>query len=226
KDSDYDVRFLYVHRRDRYLSLRELRDVIEPPVEGDLDYSGWDLRKALMLFRKSNPPLLEWLGSPIVYIDRDGLADRLRKLLEESFSPQRCMHHYLHMAQGNFREYLKGDIVRLKKYLYVLRPLLACLWIERHGTMPPTEFRQALDDASLPPPARDAIDALLLRKMGGTELDTGPRIPVLNEFFEELMTRFEAIAQGFPSPQIDFDPLDSLFREMLDQVPQNDASDA
>lgn len=214
KDSDFDVRFIYVHPRDRYLSLRELRDVIEPPVDGLLDFSGWDLRKALSLFRKSNPPLLEWLGSPIVYVDRDGLAERLRTLLAESFSPQRCMYHYLHMAQGNFREYLKGDVVRLKKYLYVLRPLLACLWIERHGTMPPTEFRRTLDAADLPKPVREAVDDLLIRKMAGPELDDGPRIPALNELIEGMMARFEAVTRELPSPQVDFEPLDALFLDM------------
>src|SRR5580698_9021306 len=67
RDSDYDVRFLYVHRRDWYLSVEARRDVIELPIAEDLDVSGWDLRKALRLLRKSNPPLLEWLKSPVVY---------------------------------------------------------------------------------------------------------------------------------------------------------------
>ncbi|MCE9610243.1 MAG: nucleotidyltransferase domain-containing protein [Chthoniobacter sp.] len=67
RDSDYDVRFLYVHRRDWYLSVEDRRDVIEQPIADDLDVSGWELRKALRLLRKSNPPLLEWLKSPVVY---------------------------------------------------------------------------------------------------------------------------------------------------------------
>ena len=61
RDSDYDVRFLYVHRRDWYLSVEDRRDVIEQPIANDLDMSGWELRKALRLLRKSNPPLHEWL---------------------------------------------------------------------------------------------------------------------------------------------------------------------
>ena len=66
-DSDYDVRFVYVRPRDWYLSidLDRRRDVIELPIEDELDVNGWDLPKAPRLFRNSNPPLLEWLGSPI-----------------------------------------------------------------------------------------------------------------------------------------------------------------
>jgi hypothetical protein len=67
QDSDYDVRFLYVHRREWYLSIESRRDVIEEPLCDELDVSGWELRKALRLLRKSNPPLLEWMKSPMVY---------------------------------------------------------------------------------------------------------------------------------------------------------------
>ena len=42
RDSDYDVRFLYVHRRDWYLSVEDRRDVIEQPIADDLDVSGWN----------------------------------------------------------------------------------------------------------------------------------------------------------------------------------------
>src|ERR1043166_5445755 len=117
-DSDYDVRFLYVRPRDWYLSIdvETKRDTIEKPITDDLDVSGWDLRKALKLFRKSNPPLLEWLQSPIVYLERFSTAVRLRELTKEYFSPKSCLHHYLHMAEGNFRQYLQTEIVRLKKY--------------------------------------------------------------------------------------------------------------
>jgi len=66
-DSDYDVRFIYVNRLPWYLTVEQHRDVIEQPISGDLDVNGWDLRKTLQLLRQSNPTLLEWLRSPIVY---------------------------------------------------------------------------------------------------------------------------------------------------------------
>ena len=71
QDSDYDVRFIYLHPQDWYLSIEveRKRDVIELPISDDLDITGWDLRKALQLFKKTNPPLLEWLGSPIIYAE-------------------------------------------------------------------------------------------------------------------------------------------------------------
>lgn len=215
RNSDYDVRFIYIHQPDWYLSIREKRDVIEIPINDELDINGWDIRKALGLFTKSNPPLLEWLGSPIVYLDNFQFADRLRSLLQDSFLPQRCMHHYLHMAQGNYREYLKGEMVRLKKYLYVLRPILACLWLEKYGTMPPTEFNRLRQDASLSITLDNAIEELLQKKMAGEELDVAPQIPVLNEFIEQQLDHFSLVAGKRPTQVVDYDLLDALFREML-----------
>ena len=100
-DSDYDVRFLYLRPVDWYLSIDEKRDVIECPINAGLDINGWDLKKALLLLRKSNPPLLEWLGSPIVYLERYGIATKMREFAQAYYSPSACLYHYLHMARGN-----------------------------------------------------------------------------------------------------------------------------
>ncbi len=69
-DSDYDVRFIYVHQKEWYLSIHEGRDVVEMPVNKELDISGWDLRKTLRLLNKHNAVLFEWIQSPIVYSRR------------------------------------------------------------------------------------------------------------------------------------------------------------
>jgi uncharacterized protein len=103
-DSDYDIRFVYVHPMEWYLSIQEKRDVLEFPICDNLDFNGWDIRKALRLFHKSNPPLLEWLGSPIVYQEKGDFANRLRELSKSYYSPTSCIYHYLHMAQGNYNE--------------------------------------------------------------------------------------------------------------------------
>jgi len=146
RDSDYNVRFLYVHRRDWYLSVEDRRDVIEQPIADDLDVSGWELRKALRLLRKSNPPLLEWLKSPVVYRHDPVFAAEFGALATEFYSPRRCFAHYLHMAFGNWRDYLRGsEEVSLKKYLYVFRPLLACRWIERQLGQVPMLFAQLVE---------------------------------------------------------------------------------
>ena len=190
-DSDYDVRFIYAHPRDWYLriDLEYQRDVIECPIEDDLDINGWDLRKALQLMRKSNPPLFEWLHSPMVYRAQPGFQEAMQTLTPACYSFPACAWHYLHMARGNNRVYLQGDQVRLKKYLYVLRPLLAVQWLESGRGIVPMLFRTLVDTLIAPGPLRDAIDQLLIWKQGGDELAWGPRIPVLNDWISVELAR-------------------------------------
>ena len=80
RDSDWDVRYIYVHRLEWYLRIEDEKDSREEILPNDIDLAGWELRKALRLFRKSNPPLMEWLNSPIVYLQNFSTADRLREL--------------------------------------------------------------------------------------------------------------------------------------------------
>ena len=217
-DSDWDVRFIYARHADWYLSVQRRRDVLEYTPSNGLDVTGWDLRKALGLFAKSNPPLLEWLRSPIVYREAFSTVQRLRELSSQYFSPRACMHHYLHMAAGNYREYLQGDPVRVKKYFYVLRPVLACRWIEAHGTMPPMEFELLASD-QLPSALRATVRALHERKCAGDELASGPRIPAINDFLDSEIARLSAGPAGLSKPAApNWDTLDGLFRACLTEI--------
>jgi len=146
-DSDYDVRFLYVHKEDRYLTfdVENQRDVIEYPIVDEIDCGGWDIRKALYLLTRTNGALLEWLNSPIKYIESGDFACSLRKIAPQHINSIALCYHYSHMARGNAREYIFKDQVRLKKYFYVLRPLLAIRYIEAGLGVPPVEFEKLVD---------------------------------------------------------------------------------
>lgn len=216
-DSDFDVRFIYIRPQDWYLSIdvESRRDVIERPVDGVWDVNGWDLRKALRLLRKSNPPLLEWLDSPIVYRAHPELAAGLRKLASGYYSPSACRYHYLHMARVNFRGYLQGELVRTKKYFYVLRPLLAMRWIEQSEEMVPMRFDHLLDATVDDRRLRRAIDTLLEEKKAGVELDSGPRIPEISGFIEAELARHEASGVVRRKPATDLESLNDFFRRAL-----------
>lgn len=224
KDSDYDVRFIYVHKPEYYLSIDPVgvgkkRDVIELPINNLLDVTGWELTKALKLFRKSNPPLLEWLRSGIVYYQAFSTTDRIKELSATIFSPTSCLYHYLNMANTNFREYLKADMVRIKKYFYVLRPVLAARWIEAFHEFPPIEFQTLLEKVVPDGELKKEINVLLERKLRGDELDMEPRINLINSFLEQELKRLLEYAQKVskeiedPTPQLDI-----LFRNTLNEV--------
>lgn len=223
-DSDYDVRFLYLRPSDWYLSIdvEEKRDVIERPISDALDISGWDLRKALKLLRKSNPPLLEWLNSPIVYKEepaRDNhsqsITRKLRDAVAEFYSPRSSHYHYLNMAEGNYREYLKGDVVWIKKYFYVLRPLLAIRWIESDPHPVPMEFEKLVESCVDSPELKQAITDLLTRKRAGQELDRQPRIEPISDFIESELERLKNKSEIAERTKPDLEKLNVLFRGAL-----------
>ena len=185
-DSDYDVRFIYARKKEAYLRLEEARDVIELPINDELDINGWDLQKTLRLLYRSNPTLFEWFSSPIVYLETP-FADEFRSLMLGYFSTKKSLYHYISMAEGNYREYLKGDMVKAKKYFYVLRPILACRWIMEKMTPPPMMFTELMA-AELPVCLKEEVDRLLELKMNSPEIKMIPRIDKLNEFMDSEIT--------------------------------------
>ena len=225
-DSDYDVRFIYIRPTEWYLSvdLENRRDVIERPLENEIDISGWDIRKALKLFRKSNPPLLEWLQCPLVYRERFSFGARLREFLPEFYSPRACFYHYLHMAKGNIREYLHGETVWRKKYFYVLRPLLAMRWIDQGRGPVPIEFRKLVEATIEDSTLRAAINDLIAAKQAGAELERGPRTPVISDFVESEMARHGQSLSERPDVAPSFEVLNELFRNTLVEVWRNQRS--
>lgn len=186
-DSDYDVRFVYAHEPVWYqrIDLEEQRDVIEYPIVDEVDINGWDVRKALRLFWKSNPAFIEWIQSPIVYSKAGSFHEQVTTALPDVFDPLKGVYHYRSMANSNFRTYLRGDSVRLKKYLYVMRPLLAAMHIEQHLTPPPIELSKLQPILDGKPEVAEALRKLVQQKMSAPELGEAPPIPVLNEFIEQ-----------------------------------------
>ncbi len=220
-DSDWDVRFIYVHDESWYLSIHEKKDNYDKILPNKIDLGGWELRKALKLFHKSNPPLMEWLRSPIVYCETSSLTKKLRELSNEYFNPKSCLYHYLHMAEGNYTTYLNRERVRVKKYFYVLRPVLACSWIENTDTMPPMEFYKLVDAQIKDNAIRKEVEVLLNRKLSGGELDVEPKISILNEYLENRIDHFKQYLLNYDLKQKpSTEKLNRLFREVLKEAMQ------
>lgn len=213
-DSDYDVRFVYVRPIEDYLHLEDIRDVIEWQLDDTLDINGWDLKKALQLLHHSNPTLHEWNHSPIVYRTSEEWLS-ISEVIDQYFMQKAEAYHYLSMAKKNFRTYLKGDTVWLKKYFYVLRPLLACRWILERNSFPPMLFSDLMEtylDESVKPYVLD----LLRKKQETSELGTGPRIDALNNFLNNSINQLNNEVKTLPSDGAKpWDNLNSVFLQTL-----------
>ena len=214
-DSDYDVRFIYVRPKEDYLRLEKTRDVIELPIEGELDINGWDLDKTLRLLRASNPTLFEWFSSPIVYRET-AFAQEFRSIMQRYFSSKRGLSHYLSMASSNYREYLKGDTVKAKKYFYVLRPVLACRWILDKGTPPPMLFSELME-TELNPVLLPEVNRLLDLKMNAPEIKTIAKIESVNRYIDSSIEEVRSrIVQLPEDANHGWEELDQLFLSQLE----------
>lgn len=161
-DSDYDVRYVFIRTIKDYLRIDPLPDHIDGPLDEVQDYSGWDVKKALGLLGKSNPSLLEWLHSPIVYA-QTAAWQHFADCADAYFSLERNLHHQYASAYSTWRNFLQGEQVRLKKYLYALRPLLCFRYVEQYGKAAPVPFDK-LCAAVLPDSMRGVVDNLLAQK--------------------------------------------------------------
>lgn len=216
-NSDYDVRFVYVRPMEWYLTIdvEDKRDVIEYPIVDEIDINGWDLRKALKLLWRSNPAIIEWLQSPIIYVDDGAFAKSARELIPDVYSIEKGIYHYRSMAKTNYRGYLKEEIVPIKKYFYVLRPLLSIMWLEKYKQPAPIEFHRVRELIESNVLINTEISSLLERKKISQEKETAPAIKVLNNFIEDELDRLEKINIDEKDGERSIEGLNSLFAALL-----------
>ena len=214
-DSDYDVRFIYAHDVSWHLRLGKTRDTVQAMLPGDLDLSGWELGKALRLFAGCNLPLNEWLGSSLIYAEKPAFTSSLRPLIPTYFNPKKAVYHYLGIARGA-AEYLDGDgTIGIKKLFYLLRPLLACRWITKKQTMPPTLLADLLaEEGLLPAFLRAEVDAIRKKKRTAAE---GFRISLpsqLSRWIRETRNELEHGAENIkPATVSGLEPLESIMMQ-------------
>ena len=214
-DSDFDVRFIYVRPKEYYLRLDKTRDVIEWQLDDTLDINGWDLQKALVLLHKSNPTMFEWNNSPIVYKTTPEW-ERISNIINNYFQPKAILYHYLSIAKSNYKQYLTNEIVRLKKYFYALRPILACKWILEKKSAPPMSFLE-LAGAYLDKKIATIVYDLLRLKKDTSELGESKRIDIINNYIESSIAEIEALVKDLPAKDPKkWDELNDVFLSILD----------
>lgn len=219
-DSDYDVRFIYMHEPEEYLRVDSIKDVIEWQLDEILDINGWDLKKALLAFAKGNPNVMEWSNSPIVYREAPEWIS-LKETAFSYFSEKSALCHYYGTANNTYMSFLTGDQIRYKKYFYALRPLLCCRWIERYHQAPPMEFQKLLGlfsetEEGLTSELYASVLELLDRKTETEEKDLNPQMPIIIDFIRTECLRQKQISDAAQDDhKHDYSELNTAFRRAL-----------
>ncbi len=215
-DSDYDVRFIYVRNTESYLTLQNIRDTIDWELNDVLDINGWDIKKVLTHIHKSNVVMYEWANSPVVYYTTEewkALFDRVGDLY---FSRKASMYHYYGTAVSNYKKnFGEATLVKYKKYFYVIRPLLACKWIEERSCPPPVLF-DTLVETVLEEEMRPVVRDLISKKMKMEEGDKAPRIQEIDLYIEKLIAYYKDLLDHMESDlNRDWKAIDKEFQDMI-----------
>ncbi len=225
-DSDWDVRFVYAHPLEWYLTIEEDRDVIEVLTDDGFDAVGWDIRKALQLYRKTNPSMLEWFGSPIIYKDDGILRKALQSLLPYFFNKTRALYHYYHIATNHQSRYLEKRGVKLKRYFYFLRALLACKWLMEKNTPPPAPFEELVNSEVSDRTVRQEINHILALKRTSREHDKETVNEVLYTYGQQLEEEVERFLGAYnPTKTIKNDMDKELNRLLYNIIVKNERYD-
>lgn len=188
RDSDYDCRFVFVRPVAEYLTPWTRRDVIETPIEGELDVNGWDLAKALQLLVKGNAVIVEWLTSPIVYRGDARFRGAMLALARQVATRERVAWHYLHLGEAQWLKHVGtgGDIAQ-KRIFYILRPAAALRWLRSNPNeaVAPMHFPTLMAQCDPPAAVRCLTDTLIARKAQTRELGTAPFPAPLAQFIDE-----------------------------------------
>ncbi|MBK8443173.1 MAG: nucleotidyltransferase domain-containing protein [Sphingobacteriales bacterium] len=215
-DSDYDVRFIYKHHKDWYLSLSEKKDTIELMFDNnEMDLSGWDLRKTLNLLWKSNASLLERIQSPVVYIENQAFLEGIKNLATTCYSKIATMHHYLSMAKNMYGEVQQKEEVKLKKLFYALRTATACEWILEKETMPPIAFGIMLENLNFSTHFKEKINDLIALKATKSETYLHFQEKEINQYIEKIILKAENEAKSLPASKGQIEDLNSFFVKTL-----------
>ncbi len=217
-DSDYDVRIIYQHEKDWYLSLNEKKDSIQRMYENnDIDITGWDVRKCLLLLMKSNPALLERIQSHIIYKADKEFLTAFNALAKTAYSRIATLYHYLSMANKLFADIKDQDQYRLKKFFYVLRSTVACIWILEKDEMPPIDFHKMLAGLNLPNNLIARINELIELKATISEsyLHTGEQ--EIFSFIENNLAEAGRRSKELPSSKFDINVFNEFFIKQLNR---------
>ena len=215
-DSDFDIRIIYIHKKDWYLSLSEKKDSIELMLENnDIDVTGWDLRKSLRLLQKSNAPLLERIQSPILYKSDNDFLVEINELANSQYSRIATIHHYLSMAKKFTEELKEKKDYKLKKFFYALRSATACKWILEREEIPPIEFHKMITELNIENNLSNRIAELIELKATISESYLHKGEHELLTFIENCISDADERRNSLPSSKGDVTELNSFFLKML-----------
>lgn len=214
-NSDYDVRFVYVRQKQDYLKLSGINDVIEFGIHDCLDMQGWDIKKFLLLMSQSNPSVLEWCASNIIYLESEEMS-YIKALRHEYFSIKKCSYHYYYLALRIWNRFLQNEMVSVKKYLYALSSILMIRWMNEYHIPAPIEVERLVDlytDGSL---KKDVYDLIEMKRNGISEGVL--KKTSIHNYLEQSLHELKPIIDQYQDKYCSIELLEKAFLMVLEEM--------
>ncbi len=211
QDSDYDVRFVFVQPVEAYISINN-KNATEMVInrmedEGMIDLSGFDIFKFCKLLAKSNPSIIEWMQSDILYLGNK--PEGLKHIALTQFDPSALFYHYQSMCKQNYEKYLAcKQMVTYKKYLYAMRGLVNAKYIRATEKLPSIQFPETLEKMKniIPKEIIEELQDTICKKKEGKEKEIIKNIVQYDTFIEKFLNEEKTVLVGSP-----------ISKELIDQ---------
>lgn len=211
QNSDWDVRFIYKKKLEKYLTVFNEdnlvldcnnSEIIKTFKKHNIDIVGWDIKKTLFRLSKHSIDVISWLTTnqyENIYYESEK-SKYLFRLALELFCPKTAYHSYLGLATRTFDDIRNENNPKIKKYMYLLRSILGCIWLEYYCTVPPLHIDAIYDDYQIQPELKkngvlgDIRQIVELKKLE-TEQDRCERNSNLDNFYLEKKKYYTKLAK-------------------------------
>ncbi len=215
-DSDYDIRLIYVHKSNWYLSLNNPKDSLELMLDNnEIDITGWELKKSLLLLNKSNAPLLERIQSPMVYLADYEFIKEFRTLSLHHYSRITTIHHYLSITKKFLEDLESKEFYKLKAFFYTLRSALVCKWILEKETAPPIVFSDIYLHLKIKKELQSRINELITFKATVDESYLHQGEDELINLIKQCVNDAELNRESLPAASGKLNDLNNIFRKYI-----------
>ena len=217
-ESDWDVRFIYVHRPEWYFSIVKEEDTIEMMLEEEhLDIEGYDLKKALLLLAKTNPIESDWLHAKDYFVYDESFMEAMLSFESQCYNPHHAMYHFYSISVKHNQRYLDEEVT-LKRFIYYMRGLLSCRWVEQHKSHPPVVVDELIDATITDnEKVRKAAHGILELKRMGKSNDLAIVDAELSEYVFEIKRYYEELLPRYldTKPQVDIPAMSRFLMDMV-----------
>ena len=159
--------------------------------------------------------MFEWLQSPVVYDEKDDFQNQNIKLSKMYFREKPTLHHYLGLTKKTYLDIKETDKVKIKRYFYALRPILAAKYIADNNEIPPMDIHSLLNKVDGIMDIKVAIRDLMKEKEKQNEAFLINRIPQIDNFLEKEIMNLNEIANNLADKKIPPDNLNQYFYQTV-----------